>query len=137
MDTQTLSVSDKHFRDTVLDTTWQKNTHTFPNDKEWERNQKWLTTPDPQGHEDPVRYLTYGCTFRLVDGIDKRYQTFLAAPDTYPTVWVCMCSRKCMDCYDMTHKNTTPRDEHFKNAHKLEKKMDHDRKHTLSIRHGT
>ncbi len=52
------SYRDKYFRDTVCDTNWQKNTVTFPDDKQWERKQKWLTTADPQGHDwDPVRYL--------------------------------------------------------------------------------
>ena len=72
MDTQTLSFGDKYLRDAVSDVTWQKNVVTFPNGKVWERNQKWLTAPDPQGHEDPVRYLTYGCAFRLVDVTNKQ-----------------------------------------------------------------
>jgi hypothetical protein len=86
---------------------WKKNAVTFPNGKEWASNQKWLTAPDPQGHEDAVRYLTYGCAFRLVDGVDKKFQTYHTAPDTHPTIWVCMCSRKCMACYDISDKNTT------------------------------
>ncbi len=57
-----------------------------------------MTTPDPQAHEDSVRYLTYGCVFRLVDVI----------------------------CYDITDNNTTPMNDHLTNAHNLEKKMGHD-----------
>ena len=126
--TQTLSVADRYLRDAVRPMIWKKNAVTFPNGKEWASNQKWLAAPDPQGHEDTVRYLTYGCAFRLVDGVDKRFQTYHAAPDTHPTIWVCMCSRKCMACYDISDKNTTPRDEHLKNAHHLEKKMEHGKK---------
>ena len=114
---------------------WKKNAVTFPNGKEWASNQKWLAAPDPQGHEDTVRYLTYGCAFRLVDGVDKKFQTYHAAPDTHPTIWVCMCSRKCMACYDISDKNTTPRDEHLKNAHHLEKKMEHGKKAAQSKHH--
>jgi hypothetical protein len=33
-----------------------------------------------------------------------------------------------MDSYDISEKNTTPSDEHLKNTHKLEKKMEHDKK---------
>jgi hypothetical protein len=33
-----------------------------------------------------------------------------------------------MAFYDISEKNTTPRDEHLKNAHKLEKKMEHGKK---------
>jgi transposase len=33
-----------------------------------------------------------------------------------------------MACYDISDKNTTPRDEHLKNAHHLEKKMEHGKK---------
>ena len=95
-ETQTLSVADQYLRDTVCPMIWKKNEVTFPNGIEWTNKQKWLVVPDPQGHEDTVRYLTYGCAFRLVDGVDKRYQTYHADPDTYPTVWVCMCTRKCM-----------------------------------------
>jgi hypothetical protein len=83
--------------------------------------------PDPQTREESVRYLTYGlfvyyesmkrklkikpiyecrCVFNLVDDIDQRYQTFQADSDKYPTVWVCMCTRKCMTSYDITDKNT-------------------------------
>ena len=108
MDTQTLSVADQYLRDSVLDLIWHRNTVTFPNGKEWERNQKWLTAPDPQGHEDPVRYLTYGCVFRLVDG------------------------RKCLSSYDISDKNTTPRDEYLKNAHKLEQCIAHGKKAVLT-----
>jgi hypothetical protein len=126
--TQTLSVADRYLRDAVRPMTWKKNAVTFPNGKEWASNQKWLAAPDPQGHEDAVRYLTYGCAFRLVDGVDKKFQTYHAAPDTHPTIWVCMCSRKCMACYDISDKNTTPRDEHLKNAHHLEKTMEHGKK---------
>ena len=108
METQTSSVVDKYLRDTVRDTIWERNTVTFPDGKQWQSKQKWLTAPDPQAHEDSVRYLTYGCVFRLVDDMDKRYQTFQAAPSTYPTVWICMCSRKCMACYDITENNTSP-----------------------------
>jgi hypothetical protein len=110
---------------------WKKNEVTFPNGNEWTSKQKWLAVPDPQGHEDTVRYLTYGCAFRLVDGVDKRYQTYHADPDTYPTVWVCMCTRKCMSYFDISEKNTTPRDEYLKNAHKLERQMEHDKKGAL------
>ena len=106
---------DQYLPDAVHPMTWTKNTVTFPNGKEWTNKQKWLETPDPQGHEDTVRYLTYGCAFRLVDGVDKKFQTYHAAPDTHPTIWICMCSRKCMACYDISDKNTTPRDEHLKN----------------------
>jgi hypothetical protein len=94
METQTSSVADKYLRDTVRDAIWQRNTVTFPDDKQWQSKQKWLESPDPQAHEDTVRYLTYGCVFSLVDGVDKRYQTFQADPGKYPTVWVCMCTRK-------------------------------------------
>ena len=92
METQTSSVADKYFRDAVRDAIWERNTVTFPDGKQWKSNQKWLTGPDPQSHEESVRYLTYGCVFRLVDDMDQRYQTFEAAPDKYPTVWVCMCT---------------------------------------------
>ena len=88
METQTSSVVDKYLRDTVCDAIWERNTVTFPNGKQFHSNHKWLAAPDPQAHEDSVRYLTYGCVFRLVDGTDKRYQTFQAAPSTYPTVWI-------------------------------------------------
>ena len=108
------------------------NSGKFPNGKVWETNHKWLAAPDPREHEDKVRYLTYGCAFRLVDGTDKHQQTFHEAPDTLPTVWVCMCSRKCMACYDISDKNTTPRDEHLKNAHKLEQSLTHVRKAALT-----
>ncbi len=37
-----------------------------------------------------------------------------------------------MFCDDITDKNTSPRDKHLKNGHKLEKKMEHDRKITLT-----
>ena len=80
--TQTLSVADRYLRDAVRPMIWKKNAVTFPNGKEWASNQKWLAAPDPQGHEDTVRYLTYGCAFRLVDGVDKKFQTYHAAPDT-------------------------------------------------------
>ena len=33
-----------------------------------------------------------------------------------------------MACYDISEKNTTSRDDHLKNAHKLERKMEHDKK---------
>jgi hypothetical protein len=79
-----------------------------------------------QGHEDTVRYLTYGCAFRLVDDVDKKFQTYHPPPDTYPTIWV--STRKCMPSYDISEKNTTSRDEDLKNAHKLEKKMEHGKK---------
>ena len=36
-DWQTLSVTDKYFRDVVCDTNWQKNTVTFQHDNQWER----------------------------------------------------------------------------------------------------
>ena len=81
--TQTLSVADKYLRDAVRPMIWKKNAVTFPNGKEWASNQKWLAAPDPQGHEDTVRYLTYGCAFRLVDDVDKRYQTFQDVPGKY------------------------------------------------------
>jgi hypothetical protein len=68
--------------------------------------------------------------FRLADDMDRRHQTFQGTPDKYPTVCVCMCTRKCMTCYDITDKNTTPMNEHLKNAHKLEKKMEHGKKTT-------
>ncbi len=84
-ETQTSSVTDQYLRDAVHPMIWKKNAVTFPNGKEWVSKQKWLVSPDPQGHEDTVRYLTYGCTYRLVDGVDKRYQTYHAVPDTYPT----------------------------------------------------
>jgi hypothetical protein len=58
--TQTLSVADRYLRDAVRPMIWKKNAVTFPNGKEWASNQKWLAAPDPQGHEDAVRYLTYG-----------------------------------------------------------------------------
>ena len=74
----------------MRDAIWERNTVTFPDGKQFHSNHKWLTAPDPQAHEDSVRYLTYGCVFRLVDGMDKRYQTFQEAPRTYPTVWVCI-----------------------------------------------
>jgi hypothetical protein len=61
VDMQTLSDTDQYLLDSVRDVIWHRNAFTFPNDKEWERNQKWLIAPDPQGHDDPVRYLTYGC----------------------------------------------------------------------------
>jgi hypothetical protein len=70
-ETLTLSVTDQYLRDAVRSMTWTKNTVTFPNVKEWTSKQKWLATPDAQGHEDTVKYLTYGCAFRLVDGVDK------------------------------------------------------------------
>ena len=54
------------------------------------------------------------------------------APDIYPTVWVCMCTKKCMGFYDITDKNTTPMNDHLTNAHNLEKKMGHVKKATLS-----
>jgi hypothetical protein len=76
-ETLTLSVGDQYLRDVVRPMTWKKNTVTFPNGKEWANKQKWLTAPDPQGHEDTVRYLTYGCAFRLVDDVDKKFQTYL------------------------------------------------------------
>jgi len=120
METQTLSVTDKYFRDTVSSKTWKKNSVTFPDVKQWENEQKWLTSPDHQGHEDTVRYLTFGFSFRLVDGTNKQYQTFHTTPYTYPTVWVCMCTRKCMVYYDISDKNTSPRDDHLVNTHKLE-----------------
>ena len=125
LEKQTLSLVDQYLRDNVRDFTWQQNVVKFPNGKVWETNHKWLAAPDPREHEDKVRYLTYGCAFRLVDGTDKQHQTFHADPDTLPTVWVCMCSRKCMACYDISDKNTTPRDEHLKNAHKLEQRVGH------------
>ena len=90
LDTQTLSLADKYLRDNVCDFTWQQNVVKFPNGKVWETNHKWLTAPDPPEHEDKVRYLTYGCAFRLVDGTDKQQETFHTASDTLPTVWVCM-----------------------------------------------
>ena len=132
METQTSSVTDKYLRDAVRDAIWDRNTVTFPDGKQWQRKQKWLAAPDPQAHEDVVRYLTYGCAFRLVDGLDKRYQTFQTAPGKYPTVWVCMCTRKCMASYDITDNNTSPMNDHLTNAHKLEKKMGHGRKAALS-----
>lgn len=132
LDTQTLSLADQYLRDNVRDFTWQQNVVKFPNGKVWEPHHKWLAAPDPREHEDKVRYLTYGCAFRLVDGTDKQHQSFHAAPDTLPTVWVCMCSRKCMACYDISDKNTTPRDEHLKNAHNLEQRVGHGRKAALS-----
>ncbi len=101
MDTQTLSLTDQYLRDNVRDFTWQQNVVKFPNVKVWETNHKWLSAPDPRDHEDKVRYLTYGCAFRLVDDTDKQQQTFHVVPDTLPTVWVCMCSRKCMTCYEV------------------------------------
>ena len=90
METQTSSVADKYLRDAVREAIWHRNAVTFPDHQQWQNKQKWLVAPDPQAHEDSVRYLTYGCVFRLVDGMDQRYQTFQAAPGTYPTVWVCM-----------------------------------------------
>jgi hypothetical protein len=63
METQTSSVADKYLRDAVRDTIWERNTVTFPDAKQWQNNQKWLTVPDPQAHEDQVRYVTYGCAF--------------------------------------------------------------------------
>ncbi len=116
----------------MLDTIWDRNTVTIPDDKQWQSKQKWLVVPDPQAHEESVRYLTYGCVFRLVVDMDQRYQTFQATPDKYPTVWVCMCTRKCMLSYDIKDKNTSPMNEHLTNAHKLEKKMGHDKKSKLS-----
>jgi hypothetical protein len=110
----------------VFDTIWDRNTVTIPDDKQWQSKQKWLVVPDPQEQEESVRYLTYGCVFRLVDDMDQRYQTFQAAPDKYPTVWVCMCTRKCMVSYDIKDKNTSPMNEHVTNAHKVEKKMGYD-----------
>jgi hypothetical protein len=80
---------------------------------------------DPQLHEESVRYLRYGCVFRLVDVMDKRYQTFQDDPDTYPTVWVRMCARKCVTV--MTSLN-----DYLTNTHKLEKKMGHVKKAALS-----
>ena len=79
LDTQTVSLGDQYLRDNVCDFTWQQNVVKFPNDKVWETNHKWLETPDPREHEDNVRYLTYGCAFRLVDGTDKQQQTFQRA----------------------------------------------------------
>ncbi len=112
----------------MRDTIWQRNTVTFPHGNPCQRKQKWLTDPDPQANEDSVRYLTYGCVFRLVDVMDQRYQTFQADPGKYPTVWVCMSTRKCMTCYDITDNNTSPMNDHLTNAHKLEKKMGHGKK---------
>ena len=43
-----------------------------------------------------------------------------------------MCTRKCMSCYDISGHNTSPRDDHLKNAHKMESHMDHGRKAALS-----
>ena len=40
--------------------------------------------------------------------------------------------RKCMTCYDISDQNTTPKDEHLKNSHKLEKCMEHVKKTTLT-----
>ena len=37
-----------------------------------------------------------------------------------------------MACYDISDKNTTPRDEHLKNAHKLEQSVGHGRKAALT-----
>ncbi len=37
-----------------------------------------------------------------------------------------------MTCYDISDKNTTPRDEHLKNAHKLEQRVGHGRKAALT-----
>jgi hypothetical protein len=132
METQTSSVADKYLRDEVRDAIWERNTVTFPNGKQFHINHKWLAAPDPQAHEDSVRYLTYGCVFRLVDGTDKRYQTFQTDPSTYPTVWICMCSRKCMACYDITENNTSPMNDHLTNAHNLEKKMGHGKRSALT-----
>ncbi len=71
---------------------WKKNVLTFPNGKEWASKQKWLESPDPQGHEDTVRYLTYGCAFRLVDDVDKKFQTYLGIHiSVYRYVFVCVC----------------------------------------------
>ena len=58
METQTSSVTDKYFRDAVRDTIWEKNTVTFPDDKQFHRNHKWLTAPDPQAHEDRVSQVS-------------------------------------------------------------------------------
>ncbi len=53
-------------------------------------------------------------------------------PDKYPTVWVCMYTRKCMVCYNITDKNTSPMNDHLTHVHNLEKKMGHDKKVALS-----
>jgi hypothetical protein len=65
LDTQTVSLTDQYFRDNVCDFTWQHNVVKFPNGQVWETNHKWLTAPDPREYEDKVRYLTYGCDFRM------------------------------------------------------------------------
>ncbi len=37
-----------------------------------------------------------------------------------------------MDCYEISDKNTTPRDDHLKNSHKVEQRVDHGRKSALT-----
>ncbi len=91
-DTQTVSVEDKYFRDNVCDTIWEKNTVRQAVGKKPEV----VGFPDPQGPEDPVRYLTNGCSFRLADGDNKQYQTFQTVPDTYPTVCMYVYEKECV-----------------------------------------